>query len=128
MTRGPIISFRHVAIVACGICLLLAVIWLLAPQLILWLWQIGDPQPTLVMARRGGALFLGLAAMLFLARNAEPSTARGAISVGLCLACAILAILGLGEWVAGHAGVGIGLAALVEILLSASFARTAFRD
>jgi hypothetical protein len=122
------LSFRHVAIVASGICLLLALVWLLAPQLILWLWQIGDPPPALVMARRGGALFLGLAAMLFLARNAESSPTRRAISIGLCLACATLAMLGLGEWIAGDAGVGIGLAAFFEFLLSASFARTAFRD
>ena len=81
-----------------------------------------------VMARRGGALFLGLAAMLFLARNAESSPTRRAISIGLCLACATLAMLGLGEWIAGDAGVGIGLAAFFEFLLSASFARTAFRD
>jgi hypothetical protein len=74
MTLSPIISFRRAAIVACGICLLLGVVWLLAPQLILWLWQIGAPQPAVVMARRGGALFVGLAAMLFLARNAENSS------------------------------------------------------
>ena len=128
MTRGPVFSFRLVAIVASGICSLLAIVWLLAPQLILWLWQIGDPQPALVMARRGGALFLGLAIMLFLARNAESSPTRRAISAGLCLACATLATLGISEWIAGHAGIGIGLAALVEILLSASFAKTAFTN
>jgi hypothetical protein len=128
MTRGPTFSFRLVAIVAAGICWLLAIVWLLAPQLILWLWQIGDPPPALVMARRGGALFLGLSAMLFLARNAKNSPARRAISAGLCLACGSLAVLGIGEWIAGHAGMGIGLAALVEILLSGSFAITAFTD
>jgi hypothetical protein len=128
MMRGPTFSFRTVAIVASSICLLLASGWLLAPQLILRVWQIAGPEPALVMARRGGALFLGLAATLFLARNAENSSARRAISTGLCLACATLAMLGIGEWIAGHAGIGIGLAAFVEILLSASFARTLFTD
>jgi len=128
MTRGPTFSFRAVAIVASGICLLLAAAWLLAPQLILRLWEIGDPEPALVVARRGGALFLGLAAMLFLARDAENSPARRAISVGLCVACATLAALGLGEWGAGHAGIGIGPAIVAEILLAVSFAKTSFKD
>ena len=128
MTRGAIFPLHDIAKVVSGICVLLAVTWLLASQFILRLWEIGDPEPALVVARRGGALFLGLAAMLFLARDAENSPARRAISVGLCVACATLAALGLGEWGAGHAGIGIGPAIVAEILLAVSFAKTSFKD
>ncbi len=54
-----------------GICLALAFIWLRVPQFLLWIWRIDGPGPALLVARRGGALFLGVGAMLFLARDAE---------------------------------------------------------
>jgi len=117
------LSFRAVAITASTICFALALIWILFPQLLLWIWQIDGPEPALLVARRGGALFLGLGAMLLLARDAGPSPARSAIASGLALGCATLAALGAYELAAGHAGLGIVLAIIVEIALALAFAR-----
>ena len=117
------LSFRIVAIIASAICFALALIWMLFPQLLLWIWQIDGPEPALLVARRGGALFLGLGTMLLLARDAGPSPARSAIASGLALGCAALAALGVYELVAGHAGLGIVLAIIVEIALALAFAR-----
>jgi len=116
-------SFRTVAIAASVICFALALIWMLFPQLLLWIWQIDGPEPALLVARRGGALFLGFGAMLLLARDAGPSPARSAIAGGLALGCAALAVLSVYELAAGHAGIGIALAIIVEVALALAFAR-----
>ena len=79
------------------------------------------PIPALLVARRGGALFLGLGVMLWLARDAQSSPAREAMAVGFAASCAVLAALGICEFAAGHAGVGIWLAIAVEVPLAAGF-------
>jgi peptidoglycan/LPS O-acetylase OafA/YrhL len=121
-------SFRTLAIAASGIFFALALIWLLVPQFILWVWQIDSPEPALLLARRGGALFLGIAVMLCLVRNAENSPARRAIAIGLSVACSMLAALSLYELVTRHAGTAIGLAILVEIALALAFAAVCHAD
>ncbi|MGA2636283.1 hypothetical protein [Methylocella sp.] len=115
------LSFCIVAFAASGVCLTLALLWLVFPQFLLWIWRVDSPEPALLVARRGGALFLGVGAMLFLARDAESSPARRAIATGLSISCATLAALGLYEFAAGHAGVGIFLAIVVELALATAF-------
>jgi hypothetical protein len=115
------LSFRSLAVIASGVCILLAAVWIAVPQLLLSLWQAGAAPPALLAARRGGALFLGLGLMLWLARNAAPSPARSAIAAGLSLSCAALAVLGALEFALGHAGAGIWLAIVVEAALGIGF-------
>jgi hypothetical protein len=118
---GMRLSFRNLAVITSGVCILLAAIWMAAPQLLLNMWQVDDAPPALLVARRGGALFLGLGLMLWLARNAEVSSARNAIAAGLSTSCATLAILGTLEFALGHAGAGIWLAIVVEAALGIGF-------
>jgi hypothetical protein len=118
---GIRLCFRDLAMIASGICILLSVVWMAAPQLLLSMWQVDNAPPALLVARRSGALFLGLGSMLWLARNAEVSSARNAIAAGLSVSCATLAILGALEFAAGHAGAGIWLAIIVEVALAVGF-------
>jgi hypothetical protein len=115
-------TFRGAAIAASSLCLALAALWMGAPQFILWVWQIDGSQATLVMARRGAALFLGLAVMLWLARDAESSPTRSALAIGFSVCCAALAALGIYDFMAGHAGLGIWMAVVVESALALTFA------
>jgi hypothetical protein len=92
------------------------------------LWQINGSDSTLLMACRGAALFLGLAVMLWLVRNAESSPTRRAIAVGFSVSCAALAGLGISDFVAGHAGLGILAAVTVEIMLTLTFALVRHAD
>jgi hypothetical protein len=78
-------SYRHAAIAGSGICFALAALWMGAPQFILWLWQINGSESTLLTARRGAALFLGLAITLWLTRNVESSPGRHAIAAGFSI-------------------------------------------
>jgi len=115
------LSYRHLAIASSGICFFLALIWLVVPQLLLWVWQIDASHSALLMARRGGALFLGLGVILWRTRHADPSPARSATAYGLSVSCGILATLGASEFMTGHAGPGIWLAVAVEYTLAACF-------
>ena len=115
------LSYRPLAMAASSLCLALALLWIVAPQGLLWVWHIDASGATLLMARRGGALFLGLAVLLWRTRDAIASPARDAIVVGLSVSCAVLGALGVAEFVAGHVGAGIWLAVAVELPLAACF-------
>lgn len=85
-------------------------------------WGIEATNGSLVMCRRIGALYLGLALMFFLGRNAAPSDLRSAVCLGIGGAIALLACLGLLDFSAGRVASGVIVPAIVEALLGAGFA------
>jgi hypothetical protein len=115
--------FKRLALATTGVCLALVAVWLVAPRVLLAFWGVPSAAGPLadLMGRRMAALFAGLGLMLFLARNAEPSGARTALARGFALACVGLAFSGVYELSAGHAGVGILGASLVEAALALGF-------
>lgn len=117
-------TFGLVARIASAVLVALAGIWLLAPQILLDLWQIENSDVAMLLAKRSAALFLGVGVIVWLSRNAPKSAARDAIASGLSVTCAGLALLGGYEFAAGHAGAGIWLAVAVEFPLAAAFAGT----
>jgi len=84
-------------------------------------WGIEATDGPLVMCRRIGALYLGLALMFFLGRSAAPSDLRSAVCLGVGGASALLACLGLFERWAGRVSGGIIVPAIVELVLAAGF-------
>lgn len=96
-------------------------VWLFAPQLLLSIWGIAYSHPVGFISRRGGALFLCIGIMLFLARNAEPSPSRNAITIGFNVGCLTLASLGIYELVKKRAHLGILSAIIVEVILAIAF-------
>lgn len=113
-------SFRNLAIISSLICFTLVAIWMLAPNILLATWDVEYAYPVGLVGRRGAALFAGIGVMFFLARNAEPSSTRSALVIGLAVGSASLAALGSFELATGHAGFGILSAVLVEIALALS--------
>jgi hypothetical protein len=115
--------FKYLALATTGVCIALVAVWLLAPRALLAFWGVSSAADPLadLMGRRTAALFAGLGLMLYLARDAEPSTARTALSGGFALACLALVFSGVYELWAGHAGVGILAAILVEAALALGF-------
>ncbi len=73
---------RGVAIAGTGICFALAAAWIGAPQFVLWIWQMNGSDSTLLMARRGAACFLGVAILLWLARNIAALRSKQAVIPG----------------------------------------------
>lgn len=115
--------FKRLALATAAVCLALVAVWLVAPGALLAFWGVPSAAGPLVdlMGRRTAALFAGVGLMLFLARNAEPSGARAALARGFALACVGLAVSGVYELWAGHAGVGILGASLIEAALALGF-------
>ena len=114
-------SFHTLATVASVICVGLTVIWLMAPKRLLAMWSVSYTSDVGLVSRRGAALFLGMGIMFFLARNAELSPSRVALSAGFIVACLALALLGIFELTTIRAGIGILSAVLVEFSLAAAF-------
>ncbi|HEX8405672.1 MAG TPA: hypothetical protein VF670_13715 [Duganella sp.] len=111
------LSFRVLAIVSALTFFVLALVWLFAPGLLLTDWGVQVTSGVELVSRRAAALFAGLGVMLFSARNATPSPARSALIQGLMVAMAMLSVLGVYEWQAGHAGVRILAAVAVEVAM-----------
>ena len=110
--------FHTLAWVLSLLCGVLCLVWLLAPQLLLGIWQVPASPEGLLLARRSAALFAGIGCMFFAARHAPPGTARRAMSSGMAIACLALAALGVFEWATNGAGPGIALAVVVELALA----------
>lgn len=96
--------------------------FLFAGASVLEQWGIEATDGPVIMGRRIGALYLGLALLFFLGRNAPPSDLRSAVCLGLCLASALLAGLGCYERLAGRVSSGIVVPAIVEVVFAAGFA------
>ncbi len=115
-------NFRTIAVITAVIGFALGAAYLLAGNLVVARWQIEPTDGTLLLGRRIGALYLGLALMYFLARSAPVSVARTALSAGTALALAVLALLGIYEFAAGRVGPGILVSAGLEFLLAFAYA------
>jgi hypothetical protein len=84
-------------------------------------WGIEPTDGPLVICRRLGAVYLGLALMFFLGRAAAPSDLRSAVCLGIGGASAMLACLGFWEFRAGRVSSGIIVPAIIEMTLAAGF-------
>lgn len=112
------LSFRSVAISIALIFFALALTLMFAPNLLLAGWGLEFTLSVGVVCRRAAALFAGIAVMFFLARNAEPSSARSALIKGLMASCLMLAALGGLELSVGHVTPRILVAVFIEVMLA----------
>ena len=112
------LSFRSVATGISVTFFALALTLMVAPQLLLNNWGLDVSVAIGVMCRRAAALLGGIAVMLFLARDAEPSSARAAMCKGLATANLMLATLGTLELAVGHVAPGILAGVFVEVVFA----------
>jgi len=114
-------NFRNLALFTALVYCALALIWALAPNILLSTWGVDFSYPTGLVGRRNAALLAGLGIMLFQARAAQPSPARSAMVSGLIFANIALACLGIVELTTGHAQLGILVAVIGEFALGVAF-------
>ncbi|WP_317205860.1 hypothetical protein [Janthinobacterium sp.] len=117
------IRFKTAALSASALCATLFCVWMFAPSHLLQLWGVSYSESVGIVARRSGALFAGLALMLFMASDVPASMARAGLCAGIALSCALLAALGMFEFAEGRVAAGIGAAVVVEIAMATVFAR-----
>jgi hypothetical protein len=115
------LNFRNLALASGIICFALSVTWLLAPNFLLGMWGVEYTYAVGLVSRRCASLFLALAVIFALARNATPSPSRSALVTGFVVGCLSLAALGVYEFLSGHANISILFAVVVEISLALAF-------
>jgi len=118
---GGGMSFRTLAVITAVVTAVLGAAHLAAGALMVGRWQIEPTVAVLLMCRRIGALYVGLAVMMFLARRILASEARTALCAGAAVITSSLALLGVYELSAGHVGPGIVASIAVETLLALGF-------
>ena len=121
-------TFRTTAVVTALVAFVLGCAYLVAGHLVVGRWQLEATEGVLLLGRRMGALYLSLALMLFLARNAGPSPARTAITAGALSCLSALAVLGLYEFTMGRAARGILVSVCIEAVLAALFLRVLLKE
>jgi hypothetical protein len=112
------LRFQAVCSFVSVLCLVLASVWLIFPDLLLNSWGLEHTSSAGVVGRRLAALFLGLSFMMVKMRAAPPSPCSTAMADGFALSCIVLAVLGLVELWFGRVGPGIGLAVISELLVA----------
>lgn len=115
-------SFATAAIATSIAGLILGLGWLFAGTLLLKRRGLEANTAGLLVGRRLGAVYLGIALLLFLGRSAPPSEFRSVVSIAMFTALALLALLGLFEFTAKRAGKGILVSVVLEVILAGGFA------
>jgi hypothetical protein len=114
-------TFYIMALIMTGAGSLLGLRFIFAGGAVLKEWGLEPTAGALVLFRRMGAIYLGLA-LMFLGRAAAPADLRSAVCLVAGGAIALLAYLGLFEFLARRAGAGIFRSVIAEAVIAAGFA------
>ena len=114
-------TFQILAYIMTGAACLLGLRFTFAGGGVLKEWGIEESAGALMLFRRLGVIYLGLALMFFLGRNAVPSDFRSAVCLVMGGTVVILACLGLSDFLARRAGAGIFRSIAGEAVLAAAF-------
>jgi len=115
------LSFRGVAIAGCILCVSGALLWTALPQLAAHFWETDPSHATTLVARRYAAALFALATILYSARNAGPSTARQAISLGFAVGGVIMSVMSISDWLTAEVGLAMLLAVALQTALTSCF-------
>ena len=116
-------TFHTLALVTSIAALLLGAGWLAAGRFMLQRWRIEPSVGALLVGRRIGVIYLGVALLFFLARSIESPELITIVSTFAALANALLAGLGVYEYRARRAGPAILVSVAFELALVVGFGR-----
>lgn len=119
-------NFFTVATAAAIVSVLIGAIWIFAGRFMFKRWGIEAVPQGLMMGRRLGAVYLGVALLLWLVRDSQAAVTQNAVSAGLCLALTLLTAFSFIEVIARRAGRAMLVSVLVEVLLALGFAHVIF--
>ncbi len=115
-----LLTFPRIARLAALIAFVLFVTFAFIPVIPFTMLGVDMVPEGLLMARRMSALFLGIALLLFLARDTENSPLRRSVCAALSASMAALALFGLWDFIQGSVGYGIWIAVTVETFFAAA--------
>ena len=122
------IGFKPLSIFTAILSLILFLSLLFLPKPIFFIFQIPEFDSAFFIARRAAMLFLGIAVICWLGRDALHSPSRQSVCRGLAVAMLGLACLGIFEYLRGFAGLGIGLAVITEAIIGAAYLKIWFKN
>ncbi len=114
-------TFHTLALVTCVAALLLGIGWVVAGRLMLQRWRVEPSVGALLVGRRIGVIYLGVALLFYLTRATESRELITIVSTFAALANALLAGLGLYEYRARRVGRAILVSVAFELLLVVGF-------
>ena len=114
-------TFQIMALIMTSAGCLLGLRFIFAGGSVLKEWGVEATAGSLILFRRIGAMYLALALMFFLGRAAAPSDLRSAVCLVMGGAIALLAGLGLFEFLARRVGPGVFRSVVAEAVLAAAF-------
>lgn len=121
------IGFKPLSIFTAMLSLILCLSLLFLPEPIFFIFQIAEADSAFFIARRAAMLFLGIAVLCWLGKDALNSPSRQSVCIGLAVAMLGLASLGTFEYLQSNAGAGIGLAVITEAIIGIAYLRIWFR-
>lgn len=114
-------TFEILALVMTAACIVLAARFIVFGGSVLKEWGLESTTGALILFRRMGLMYLGLALMFFLGRAAGPSEIRSAVCLVMGGTAVLLACLGLYELLARRVSAGILRSVIAEAVLGAAF-------
>ena len=114
-------TFQLMALIMTAAGCLLGIRFIFAGGSVLKEWGLDLTAGSLIVCRRIGVLYLGLALMFFLGREAAPSDLRSAVCLVMGGTVAVLAGLGLFEFLSRRVRVGIFSSVVAEAVIAAGF-------
>ena len=115
------IKFKMVSIITAVIAFTLCGVLLLTPEVLFMLFNIDENSSAFFIGRRAAMLFLGISVLSWVGRNAEHSSSRQSVCLGLSVSMFALAFLGVAEYLRGYAGIGILLAVMTEVVIASLY-------
>lgn len=112
------INYKTTSIYTALIAFTLFTILIFLPEVLFWIFGVEQINSAFFVGRRMAMLFLGLAILLWVGRNAAHSESRQAICLSVGVSMCALAGLGVFELLQGHAGPGILLAIFTEFVIA----------
>jgi len=114
-------TFQLMALIMTGAACLLGIRFILAGGSVLKEWGLEVTAGSLIVCRRIGAIYLGIALMFFLGRDAGPSDLRSAVCLVTAGMTAALSGLGLFEFLSRRVRAGIFASVAAEAVVAAGF-------
>lgn len=114
-------AFQILALVMTAACIVLSARFLFFGRGLLTEWGLESTTGALILFRRMGLMYLGLALVFFIARTAGPSDIRSAVCLVLGGTAFLLAGQGLCEFLARRVSAGIFRSVIAEAVLGAAF-------
>lgn len=113
-----VISYKVLSVAFAMLCIALFSCLLLAPYLIYRLFDISGSETADLLSRRAAMLFLSLATISYLGRNAPLSNLRQVVTIGIATAMFGLLSDGIYEFFRGTAGLRIWVAIVGEAVFA----------